>query len=767
MKELKNYQEEAIEELSTYSKIQLKKNSHGTIVFQSPTGSGKTFMMSMFMQDLAKEIDDDICFLWLSIGKGELHKQSYKSVKREIDDKITCHLLEDEFFGGREIVEQNEAVFINWEKIRTKDKKTGEYKNIAMKQNETNNFPEVLENTRKADRKIVLIIDESHAGATTERAKELRDEIIKPDLTIEMSATPVIEDSVARVTVEPNDVILEGMIKKEIIINNDIDTIFEDEMDSQRLILESAYAKREALAKKYREEGIKVNPLVLIQIPNSDAGDLKKEATMKFLEEKGITRENGRLGIYLDGDTADKNSDELLPLDGKIEYLIFKMAIDTGWDCPRAQILVKFRETKSIVFEIQTVGRILRMPEAKHYSDEELNRAFVYTNIQSIAIKKEVYNPNIIKTLVAKRKASYKPTPIKSYYRNRIDFGDVTSSFYNVFERAFCDYFDIRYVDDSHVPDSVAINEQKMMDKGVITQYFGEDGIPDNVIIGTNDIDNKPNIDSSMSLFSIPYSKEDLQIAWENIIKKNLNGFAPKRSIPTVKQAILITYRKYLHIESANGGIMYIQNMFVTNENILGEVISEATERYKPVHEEEVNKKHQGEINVNWEIEPEKNYNSETYTEIKSKLSLYQPLYVELKNGKPNQLEERFIEYLDEHDGFIEWFWKNGQEHMKTNFGIEKKDGSTFQPDFIIKFKDGRIGIFDTKAAGFNEADNEEKAIALQQFQLDEYKAGRGRFECGLVIFEDNKFRYFDSIGYEPYKKNKNKWKVFDDLLKQ
>ena len=85
------------------------------------------------------------------------------------------------------------------------------------------------------------------------------------------------------------------------------------------------------------------------------------------------------------------------------------MAIDTGWDCPRAQILLKFREVNSIVFEIQTVGRILRMPEAKHYTDEALNRSYVYSNIQSIAIKKEIYNPNIIKTYNSKVKEEYKP----------------------------------------------------------------------------------------------------------------------------------------------------------------------------------------------------------------------------------------------------------------------------------------------------------------------------------------------------------------------
>ena len=49
------------------------------------------------------------------------------------------------------------------------------------------------------------------------------------------------------------------------------------------------------------------------------------------------------------------------------------------------------------------------MPEAKHYQEEELNKSFVYTNVQSIAIKKEIYNPNIIKSYTAEIKPEYKP----------------------------------------------------------------------------------------------------------------------------------------------------------------------------------------------------------------------------------------------------------------------------------------------------------------------------------------------------------------------
>lgn len=297
MKELKKYQEKAIEQLLTLSKMYFDLEGNETIVLQAPTGSGKTFTMARYMLELVQNSDFDLCFLWVSIGKGKLHKQSFKSVKREIDDTLSCALLEQEFFGSRSEINQNEVVFVNWEKIRNKDKDTGEFKNTVMKDKETINFPEVLKNTHALGRKIVLIIDESHAGATTGRAKEIRDEIIIPELTIEMSATPVLDDRNSKVEIRPTEVIEEGMIKKEIIINQDIDKIVDDEMDSERLVLESAFGKREELVKKYKEQNSNVNPLVLIQIPNSTAGDLKKESTIKFLEEKGITRDNGKLAI--------------------------------------------------------------------------------------------------------------------------------------------------------------------------------------------------------------------------------------------------------------------------------------------------------------------------------------------------------------------------------------------------------------------------------------------------------------------------------------
>jgi type III restriction enzyme len=58
---------------------------------------------------------------------------------------------------------------------------------------------------------------------------------------------------------------------------------------------------------------------------------------------------------------------------------LIKQAVSTGWDCPRAKILVKLREGGSEDFQIQTIGRIRRMPERKHYGWNTLDSCYIYT----------------------------------------------------------------------------------------------------------------------------------------------------------------------------------------------------------------------------------------------------------------------------------------------------------------------------------------------------------------------------------------------------
>jgi len=614
MKELKKYQEKAIEELVVKTKLLFDKDlDKKTIIFQAPTGSGKTFMMSKYIEEIIEELEDkDLVFLWISIGKGNLHIQSFNALNNEFQGFPEVHLLEREYFGTKYSIDKNEVVVVNWEKLRVKDKQTGEWKNILMKSGEKWNFREVIQNTKDEGKTIIMIIDESHSNATSERAKELRDEIIKPDLTIEMSATPVLKEGEynEKVVVNPNDVIEEGMIKKEIVINENIDEIYDDEKTSEELILQAALNKRLQLKQLYEQEGVKINPLVLIQLPISEAGEDKKAFIENFLASKGITYDNGKLAVWLSEEKVNNEKELVTPNNSKVECLIFKQAIDTGWDCPRSQILVRFREVKSVVFEIQTVGRILRMPEAKHYKNEILNKGYIYTNVKSIQVKKETYNPNIIKSIFVKRKDIYKPLKLRSYYRPRVDYGDVTSSFYEVLENVFCEFFEIKKDEYEFFNQ----NQEKLKNKGIVFSDRYIDEIILNKPIDVKLLDKLSEIKiegkdrdlfNKSTLINVKLSEDDLYHLFELLIKINLNGFAPKRSIPRVKQALYKWFKKYLNIDFVNNGIIYIQNIILNNVEIFSRLLDEAIREYKPVKEEEYRNKMQEieEWNENWEIE--------------------------------------------------------------------------------------------------------------------------------------------------------------------
>ena len=759
IKELKRYQEKAVDELVIKTKLLLDKNiEKRTIVFQAPTGSGKTFMASQYIAQLIEEIkEEDLCFLWLSPGKGNLHEQSYKALKKEFAGFPVAYLLENEFVGSRRTIDRNEVVVGNWEKLSNKDGQTGEWKNVLMKDKETVNFRELAENTRKAKTKIILIIDESHSRDKAERAFELRNDIIKPDLTIEMSATPILHEGEynEKVEVQPSDVVEEGMIKKEIIINEDIDKIDDDEITSQELVMEMAFQKRLELKRAYEKEGVDINPLVLVQIPNSETGDDKKNFIESFLGGRGVNKDNHKLAVWLTDEKVNQEAELITKDNNDAEFLIFKQAVDTGWDCPRAQILVKFREIKSLVFEIQTVGRILRMPEAFHYKNDVLNKAFVYTNVKSFEVKEEKYNSNIIKSVFVKRGENYKSLKLRSYYRNRIDYGDITASFNGVMDKAFCDYFEIKTGDFSAT--AITKNLKKIKEKIDIENLAGKDEIILNKNISAKLFDHlsEEKIKSDEN-FQAYLSVDDKERAFENVIKLNLNGYAPKRSMPIVKMALYRWFKKYAGVNLLDNGIIYIQNIVLNNDRVFGELFDKSVRAYKPVKDEEIKEKIEEteEWNNEWEIVENRNYNPYVYRPFKFDLSIYkQPKDQKAYLNFDSKIEERFIDFLEERKDKILWWWQNGNEHMALNFGIKYNGGSTFQPDFLVMFKNGKLGVFDTKASGQREDENKLKAEALQKYIKEENKRKKKEVIFGgLVIKEGEHFRINSNEKYRPFK---------------
>lgn len=275
---LKNYQREAVDELKQYIQIGLNATSRKEFTFKAPTGSGKTFMASSLFEEIAEENQNiNFCILWACPGKGELHKQSFDAVKTYLGGNPVCSLLEDDFFGSRKYIRNKEIVFINWEKLIQKDKETGKWANNLMKDQEGMNFIDVIERTRQNGTKVVLVVDESHIGASQKaRIQEFIKTIIMPNVVLEMSATP-LNDNIS-VEIETQKVVDEGMIKEDVIVNQGIskDDKTLQEQDSEILVLQKGFDKREEIVKEYEKLNISINPLTLIQIPNVYEGEAKK-----------------------------------------------------------------------------------------------------------------------------------------------------------------------------------------------------------------------------------------------------------------------------------------------------------------------------------------------------------------------------------------------------------------------------------------------------------------------------------------------------------
>jgi type III restriction enzyme len=774
---LKTYQEKAVNQLIETTIKLLGYDGPGEVcVFQAPTGSGKTVMVAKFIEGLIKELPkEDFCFVWMSIGKGELHLQSKHSLQKIFNGFPRVVSVEDEFSGGRERIVQNEIVVANWEKLRTKDKKSGDWKNLIMKDGEKLNFRDVLEKTRE-QRKIILIIDESHVSADTARANELRG-LISADIVIEMSATPrrpqeelgfiqeLARGGAGYVMVEPKEVIDEGMIKKELIINEDIGKISASEEDSQTTVLEASYRKRLELKKAFEKEGSDVNPLVLIQIPTAEAGEQKIEAVRKFLSEKNITERkgksgNGKLAVWLSEEKSEL-IDWVSEPDNEIEFLVFKQAIDTGWDCPRAHILVKFRETHSIPFEIQTVGRILRMPEQKHYDNEILNRGYIYTNLKSIEVKKEEYNPNIIKHLRAVRVSSYKPIKLESYYKTRADYGDVTSSFIPVFAKAMNEYFGIS------IKGSIAQNIKEVEKNGIdlsIKKYQQE--LIADTHLNTKTFDDMQGNISPDAMAKLSVAADELQLFFEQTIKNNLGSFKNvKRSVPAVKSAIYLWFRDFLASKKWDDEMLMIQKIFMHDKNrgIFEHILSKAMDMYKGVKEKEVKERiEESEQWYNFELSAEIFYNQYADEIVKVKNYAYEPCYL---NADRSQPEKSFENFLNVNSSKIDWWWKNGENKLDY-FGIKYEyQGSvyTFYIDYLVKLKNGSIYIFEVKET--NDRDGitytKAKAEALQKYIV---KQGNKKLSGGIVIEHDKAWLINNNSKYKWEKCEKGDWDEWEKL---
>lgn len=336
------------------------EHANRDIVLKSCTGSGKTIILTHFMDEYFKSYPKTI-FVWLTPGKGGLEEQSKEKMDKYIHGS-NSKLLSDVMTSG---FEENDACFINWEKLTKKG-------NNALKDSERTNFFEHIEKAHRDGLHFNIIVDESHQNQTIKADAIMQ--YFKADKIIRCSATPTDIKQAALINIPESDVIAEGFIKKMLIINENFanNVVVDNEVE---YLLEKAFEKQRELHATFLKNSVEINPLILVQIPNKN--DILQDEIERWFEKQGVTYENGQLACWL----SDKheNIEDITDKRANSVAVIIKQAIATGWDCPRAHILVKLRDNMSETFEIQTIGRIRRMPQAKHYENDALDSCYLYT----------------------------------------------------------------------------------------------------------------------------------------------------------------------------------------------------------------------------------------------------------------------------------------------------------------------------------------------------------------------------------------------------
>ena len=737
---LKKYQEKAVTNIVEKSTNFLNKNddTKRTITFQAPTGSGKTVMMASVIEKLvhtAKENKNmDIAFVWLSIGKGELHLQSKKSLQKMFAGYPNVVSIEEVFGTTRTELLKNEVMVVNWEKIRSKDKESQEWKNIVMKDGEQTNFREMLDHTNLNKRKIILIIDESHSNSKAERGKEII-ELISPSLTIEVSATPVLKLSGEDIVnglgwiekVNPQEVIDEEMIKDQIILNSGLEN--NKNIDSDILVLQHAINKRKELLSDLKLEGSDVNPLVLIQLPNKDNGEaILKTIKDYLLQHEGIAEGDERLAIWLNEvKEDDRNIEGIAKLDGKQEYLVFKQAIDTGWDCPRAQILLKFRESSSEVFNIQVLGRILRMPEQKHYENEKLNKAYVYTNTNETKFEIEEYSPKILGDQPAIRKEIYKPLNLTSFYLERADYQDIKADFKQILLKEFVTKLSL---DESGQGSNIKklTKDEWVFDTQKISQNIFKD-----VILEIEKLDQESSLQvpDGKHVENVNINERQVEFLSRAVLKTYMAPFTNiARSIPAMNTALFLVCRTLFGEKVTSSSLLGVQSFLILNKDKIAPIFLNAVEKYSVGRKKKAKEDTEKEIK-GFEILEKDYFNKALEEEMDYANYLLKPCY--LSKERP-QTERNFEVYLGKQKDVV-WWYKNGVSR-RDYFGIKyeyKNETHVTYPDYLVQYKDGTFAIYEVKHDSDKDETTPIKHAVIQKYVAVENKKGK-KFKGGIVV---------------------------------
>lgn len=576
-----------------------------------------------------------------------------------------------------------------------------------------------------------------------------------------MSATPQTNGE-QQVNVPREKVIEEEMIKENIVLNPALNFNNPHGSLNQHLIW-LAMQKRQELSDAYKTLGVEINPLLLIQLPNDTSESLTaddskvKDEIIATLDAYGVNTANGKLAIWLSGEKTD-NLDMIDRPNDPTEALLFKQAIALGWDCPRAAVLLIFRKIESFQFSAQTVGRILRMPEQKYYTDQRLNQGYVYTNLSKdiIEIVKDDMD-YLAKSVEAKRRNGIKNIVLDSEYSERlsIDRNRLGTDFKGILKNTFKVEWGLETGQLSLFTEEMLFGDGEIgEDAGDVTSEtyrnrqsaINKRGINFNVRnVSTDivrDLDMTGEVGTRIVESKATYinNAADLTAMYLAFCKRLLGNDYEQRSVRTLGGALKEVMEELFEVFEYDA-----MKILLSNDNVhhnrpkFERVISKAIMNYTAkLRLRQAAAKRRAFKHYDWEVPAERIYSVDNHTE-RPEIEYHALLpFMEYSGANSSCQEHNFADFLDSNSNAIEWWYKNGDQgkaHYAIGYTNSLGEKALFYVDFIIRMNNGDIFLFDTKTEN-SDPDAPYKHNALWEYmQLQENKDKR--LHGGIIINDD------------------------------
>lgn len=182
------------------------------------------------------------------------------------------------------------------------------------------------------------------------------------------------------VTVDPVRIQESGLLKDDIVLDFPAET-----GDFSTVLLRRGVRKVKALSEawaRYAEqqgESNPIKPLLVLQVPNKPAST-EVAAAIDVIKDEWPELDAESIAHVFGEHTAQTFEAHSVPYISPervqdadyIRVLLAKDAISTGWDCPRAEVMVSFRPAEDETHITQLLGRMIRTPLARRIEGDDL-----------------------------------------------------------------------------------------------------------------------------------------------------------------------------------------------------------------------------------------------------------------------------------------------------------------------------------------------------------------------------------------------------------